>query len=206
LSARTARVRRLFRRFRFGPYPRLPTGHVSQSLPTIPDGRISRVRFWPRLPRYCQDEPSPATRNCGAGAPFAPPSWSLHHPFATTLTPQNPAQSLVACPSSWPPSAQSPFAPHGRYPRRDGLASRLEGRYPLVVARTGSCARPSPSQRLRFTLGRRVFAGCRQSLLRDGPSRHYLCDPCAGARTPTPPRSAVAHVRFFTEDAGLTPE
>ncbi len=43
------RVRRLFRRFRSGPYPRLPSGHVSQSPPTIPDGRISRVRFWPRL-------------------------------------------------------------------------------------------------------------------------------------------------------------
>jgi hypothetical protein len=27
----------------------LPTGHVSQGPPTIPDGRISRVRFWPRL-------------------------------------------------------------------------------------------------------------------------------------------------------------
>ena len=91
-------------------------------------------------------------RNCGAGAPFAPPSWSLHHPFATTPAPQNPAQSLAACPPSWPPSAQSPFARNGRYPRRDGLASRLEGRYPLVVAHTGSCARPSPSQRLRSPL------------------------------------------------------
>ena len=153
----------------------------------------------------CQGEPSPATRNCGAGAPFAPPSWSLHRSFATTQAPQNPAQSLAACPPSWPPSAQSPFAQHGRYPRRGGLASRLEGRYPLVVAHTGSCARPSPSQRLRFVLGRWVFAGCHQSLLGDGPSRHYLCDPCAGARTPTPPRSPVARVRFFTEDAGLTP-
>ena len=50
---------------------------------------------------------------------------------------------------SWPPSAQSPFARCGRYPRRGGLEGRLEGRYPLVVARTGSCARPSPSPRLR---------------------------------------------------------
>ena len=152
-----------------------------------------------------QDEPSPATRNCGAGAPFAPPSWSLHRPFATARARQDPAQCPGACQSSWPPSAQSPFAQRRRYPRRSGLASRLEGRYPLVVAHTGSCARPSPSQRLRFTLGRWVSAGCRQSLLRDGPSRHYLCDPCAGARTPTPPRSSAAPVRFFTEDTGLTP-
>jgi hypothetical protein len=152
-----------------------------------------------------QRVPSPMTRNCGAGAPFAPPSWSLHRPFATPQAPQDPALSLAACPSSWPPSAQSPFARRGRYPRRGGLASRLEGRYPLVVAHTGSCARPSPSPRLRFPVARRVFAGCRQSLLRDGPSRRYLCDPCVGARTLTPPRSSAAHVRFFTEDTGLTP-
>jgi len=55
-------------------------------------------------------------------------------------------------------------------------------------------------------VARRVFAGCHQSLLRDGPSRHCLCDPCVGARTPTPPRSSAACVRFFAEDTGLTPE
>jgi hypothetical protein len=55
-------------------------------------------------------------------------------------------------------------------------------------------------------VARRVFAGCRQPLLRDGPSRRYLCDPCAGARTPTPPRSSAAHVRSFAKDTGLTPE
>jgi hypothetical protein len=52
---------------------------------------------------------------------------------------------------------------------------------------------------------RAVFAGCRQSLLGDGPSRHYLCDPCAGARTHTPPRSSAARVHSLTEDTGLTP-
>ena len=50
-----------------------------------------------------------------------------------------------------------------------------------------------------------VFAGCRQPLLGDGPSRRYLCDPCVGARTHTPPRSSAALVRCFTEDTGLTP-
>jgi len=119
--------------------------------------------------------------------------------------PRNPALCLVRTRLSWPPSAQSPFARNGRYPRRDGLQGRLEGRYPLVVAHTGSCARPPPSPRLGYRLVRAVFAGCRQSLLGDGPSRHYLCDPCAGARTHTPPRSSAAHVRFLTEDTGLTP-
>ena len=49
-----------------------------------------------------------------------------------------------------------------------------------------------------------VFAGCRQSLLGDGPSRHYLCDPCVGARTLTPPRPPGAHAHFFPGDFGLT--
>ncbi len=155
--------------------------------------------------RHFSGRPSPTARNCGAGAPFAPTRWSLHRPFATTQARQNPALCLVAYRLSWPPSAQSPFARSGRYPRRDGLESRLEGRYPLVVARTGSCARPSPSPRLGSRLARGVFAGCRQSLLGDGPSRHYLRDPCVGARTLTPPRSSAAHVRSFTEDTGLTP-
>jgi hypothetical protein len=35
----------------------------------------------------------------------------------------------------------------------------------------------------RFSLVRWVFAGCRQSLLGNGPSRHYLRNPCIGART-----------------------
>ena len=41
-------------------------------------------------------------------------------------------------------------------------ASRLSSRHRLVVGAI-------PSQCLRIILGRRIFAGCRQSLLRDGP-------------------------------------
>jgi hypothetical protein len=76
----------------------------------------------------------------------------------------SPGSSSVsgAYPLSWPPSAQSPFAQSGRYPRRGGLESRLEGRYPLVVAHTGSCARPSPSPRLRYSR-------CTQGLCRSSP-------------------------------------
>ena len=67
------------------------------------------------------------------------------------------------------------------------------------------CARPKPSSRLGFRLVHAVFAGCCQPLLGDGPSRRYLCDPCVGARTHTPPHSSAACVRCLTEDAGLTP-
>jgi hypothetical protein len=51
---------------------------------------------------------------------------------------------------------------------------------------------------------RRVFAGCRQSLLGVGPSRHYLCNPCVGAWTPTPRSPSSALARFFLEGNGLT--
>ena len=51
---------------------------------------------------------------------------------------------------------------------------------------------------------RKVFAGYCQSLLEDGPSRHYLCNPCVGAWTPTPQCPSGALARFFPEDNGLT--
>lgn len=154
-----------------------------------------------------QDGPSPTARNCGAGAPFAPTTWSLRHPFATTAGMSQIAQHCVwlraivvatECPE--------PLCPKRVLPAPERPQGRLEGHYPLVFAHTGSCARPSRSPRLRSPVVRLVFAGCHQSLLRDGPSRHYLRDPCVGARTPTPPRSPAARVRFFAKDTGLTPE
>jgi hypothetical protein len=153
--------------------------------------------------RHFQGGPSPTARNCGAGAPFAPTPWSLPRPFATTQAQQNPALCLVAYQPSRPPSAQSPFARNGRYPRRGDLEAAWEGRYPLVVARTGSRARPPPSPRLGSRLVRAVLAGCRQPLLGDGPSRHYLCDPCAGARTHTPAAFLGCTCPFF--DRGHRP-
>ena len=66
------------------------------------------------------------------------------------------------------------------------------------MRQTGSL--PTP----RFSLVRWVFAGCRQSLLGNGPSRHYLHNPCTGAWTPTPQRSFGAFTRFFPKDYGLT--
>lgn len=71
-------------------------------------------------------------------------------------------------------------------------------------APTGSCARPPSSPRLGAPLGSGVFAGCRKSLLDHGPSRHYLCHPCVGAWTHTPPCSPGACTHFFPSDSGLT--
>ena len=50
----------------------------------------------------------------------------------------------------------------------------------------------------------RVFVGCCQSLLGDGPSRRYLCNPCIGAWTLTPGCLSGASVRFFPESYSLT--
>ena len=43
-----------------------------------------------------------------------------------------------------------------------------------------------------------------QPLLGIGPSRHYLCNPCVGAWTPTPQCPPGAFARFFPRDNGLT--
>ncbi len=99
------------------------------------------------------------------------------------------------CPSSesgpvpQPPSAQSPFARLRRYPRQRDVPHLVRGRYPSFIAPTDSCARPKSSCRLGLPLFRPVFAGCRQPLLEDGPSRRYLHNLCKGAWTHTPPRS-----------------
>ena len=87
----------------------------------------------------------------------------------------------------------------------DGLSDHLRRHYPSFIAPTGPCARPASSQRLGSPLVRSVFAGCCEPLLVAGPSRHYLCHLCGGARTPTTscPPAALAH--FFAGDGGLTP-
>ena len=52
----------------------------------------------------------------------------------------------------------------------------------------------------------RVLAGCCQSLLEDGPSRRYLCNPYMLARTHTPPRLLGAFTRFFPRSISLSLE
>ena len=88
--------------------------------------------------------------------------------------------------------------------RGQGVLQRhLGGRYSPFLARMGSCARPSISAGLWFSLAPAVFAGCRQSLLTDGPSRYYPCTPCVGAWTHTPPSPVGAFALFFPTDIGL---
>jgi hypothetical protein len=86
-----------------------------------------------------------------------------------------------------PPSAQSPFAQQERYSCRGNLTGRLRERYLSIIAPTGSCARPCLSPRSSgLPIGRGVFADCYQSLLRQGPSRHYPCTPLRRRLDPYP--------------------
>ena len=112
--------------------------------------------------------------------------------------------ALCPGPSQDPPGAQSPFAHNRYYLLWCDVPHHMGGHYPSFIAHTGSCVRPKPSRRLRLSLLRRVFAGCRQSLLGVGLSRRYLRNPCVGAWTPTPQCPLGASTRFFPKDLGLT--
>ncbi len=136
-------------------------------------------------------------------APMHPSRWRFAHGSRLVNGTTAPAQCPRPGPS--PPGAQSPFARSGCYPVRRDVRHHVGRHCPSFIAHTGSCVRPSPSPRFRYTLIRRVFAGCRQSLLGNGPSRRYLRNPCVGARTLTTQRPFGALARFFPKGIGLTP-
>ena len=81
----------------------------------------------------------------------------------------------------------------------------VSGRYPAVIARTGSCVSPQPSLGLRIFLGQRVCAGCCQPRLGGGPSRRYLCVSVPACLDLYPGGSCGACTRFFPHDSGLPP-
>ena len=99
---------------------------------------------------------------------------------------------------------RAPLPACGCYPLRRDVSHHVRGHYPSFIAHMGSWARPNPSGRLWLSLVRPVFAGCCQSLLGDGPSRRYLCNPCIGAWTLTPLCLLGAFTRFFPRSIGLT--
>ena len=102
-----------------------------------------------------------------------------------------------------PPSAQSPFATIRCYRLVGDVVHLLGGRYPTFIAPTGSCARPLPSPRLWLRLVRGIFAGCGQPLLRNGPSRRYLCRSIRTCLDPYSGGPQGACTRFFPQDIGL---
>ena len=75
-------------------------------------------------------------------------------PLVSTTPRRGSGSPPALCPGSvlGPPGAQSPFARGRCYRPRGGVSRHLEGRYPFVVAHTGSCVRPDPSRLLRLRL------------------------------------------------------
>ena len=89
------------------------------------------------------------------------------------------------------PSTQNTFAragvtPYAAWSNRNHVSRH----YPTFIAHTGSCTKPNSSHSLRFLIPR-VFAGCCEPLLEDGPSRRYLCNLSLDAWPPTPAVSMV---------------
>src|SRR5262245_13938489 len=96
-----------------------------------------------------------------------------------------------------PPSALSPFAQLGCYLRWGDVVRLLGGRYPSVVAHTGSCATPVElSLPSAFSLVPRVLAGCTQSLLLTAASRRYSLKVRPWMLDPVPRRYTVC-LRLF---------
>ena len=184
-----------------------PITHVSTSPPSIPDSRISRVRFWPWPSEFFRNRPSRNATMLKCSLTFTPSSFGLPIP--------SPRLSWTSCPgicvrvrpgivttAKCPgPLCQKMGVTH----HPDGLLDHLRGHYPSFIAHTGPCARPASSQRLGLPLVHSVFAGCCEPLLVADPSRHYLCHPYGGARTPTTSCPSAAHTHFFADDGGLTP-
>src|SRR5215831_6770458 len=103
-----------------------------------------------------------------------------------------------------PPSVQSPFAQLGCYLRWRDVFRLLGGRYPSVIARTGSCAAPvelSPPS--AFGLVWRVLAGCNQSLLPTAVFPTLFREPFLGCWIPYPGGTPFAHACFFHGVIGL---
>jgi hypothetical protein len=137
-----------------------------------------------------------------------PSRWRFAHGSRLVDGTAPPAQYPRPGPS--PPGAQSPFARNGRYPVRPDVRHHVGRHCPSFIAHTGSCVRPSPSHRFRYTLIRRVFAGCCQSVAGKWPfpalSPQSLCG-CSDPYHAAPLRCACSFLpeghRHHPRDDGI---
>src|SRR5262249_11287436 len=168
--------------------------HGSASPPAIPDGRLSRVRFWPRLcTPFVRNSPSYPLGGLSCSLTCAPPWYSFAVPSSQFSRGRMPSSvSGVLWRSSGPPSAQSPFAWDGRYPPTRVTQRSPQRALPLLHSSYGLMRQTTVLPTPRWSLGGGICAGGRESLLDHGPSRHYLCHLCGGAWTHTPPYSSGA--------------
>ena len=130
--------------------PSSAIAHVSASPPLIPDGRLSRVRFWPRLcTPFSRDSPSRSLGSLRRSLPYTP-RW---HGFAAPSS-QLPRRMAPSSVSGFMWSHQDHRVPRAPLPgvgvthHQGDLSRHLGGRYPSIIAPTGSCARPQSSPRL----------------------------------------------------------
>src|SRR6516162_5220963 len=141
--------------------------------PIITDGQISRVRF-ETLAFFRR--PSRVWRGFKRWSVYIPAILVCLQPRLLTVVAlrrfyqagRHTAEVAAKCPEPLCPTSVLPLL--GRCE-----CHLLRGRYPSVIAPTGSCATPvrlSPAS--AFSLVRRVLAGCTQSLLPTGASRRYL--------------------------------
>jgi hypothetical protein len=124
--------------------------HVSASPPTIPDGRLSRVRFWPRLcTPFARDSPSYVRRSLSRSLTSTPPRHSAAVSSSQLLRGCLPALCLGSLQGHRDHRVpRAPLPGVGVTHHQGDLTSHLRGRYPSIIALTGSCARPQPSPRL----------------------------------------------------------
>src|SRR6516162_9423224 len=145
-----------------------PTEHTSFFLDTLPEGRISRFRFWPWhvSPRDLSE-----TGDAQALARIRPNPFR----FTSRLVLKLWLLRLTSLTILGPPSAQSSFACHQRYSWQGGVQHHLEGHCPFFIAPTSSCAKPAPSSGFVYPhLFPAVLAGRCEPLLGTGSSRRYL--------------------------------
>ena len=167
----------------------------------IPDGRISRVRL---ATTTCPPTAFPYPMRLKRSLAFPPLGYGL--PLVSTkpaLAPHtqalSPVRWAVPCPS-WPGVP----LPSPGFPLPGAASGRLEPALPGRLRSYGLMRQTWMLQGPSLSLGPSVFAGGCEPLLQTGPSRHYLCNPCPGAWTPTRQRSPGARTRFFPADIGLT--
>jgi hypothetical protein len=98
------------------------------------------------------------------------------------------------------PRAPSPargVTPCGVTSRPHRKALPFPHRYSELMRQTQFLPRP------RSSLVPRVYAGCCESLLEEGPSRRYLCTSFLACKDPYPGCSCGARARYFPQNDGL---
>jgi hypothetical protein len=145
----------------------------------IPDGRVSRVRLATRTFPPRSSLAPPKLKRWLAYTPTMPVCRKARHPTNTAClglcVPMRVLEMPVLC--------REPLCPVEALPLQEWppVWAASEGVTPLSSLLRTHAPDHLPPAAFGFRLGSRVFAGCCQPLLKNGPSRRYLRNPCIGA-------------------------